>query len=140
MFDDLSWIHGLLVLPLGVAIWWALRTWVIRKDQQVDKLKDDLIYLQGAFGEIRVEHKDIKEDIRGHIEREENMLWPKVEDLKDRLVRIESAMPNGELKTLIYRFGKLEDSLTKALDHVQEHDRESEQWKSRIRVLEDKVE
>ena len=104
--------------------------------------------LKGRVDELMHEHDSIKDDIRAHVEREETLLWPKVDDLTARLIRIEASLPNGELRTLLYRFNAMETKLDASMRTVlsavetvsseqRTHDLESEDWKRRILRLED---
>lgn len=58
------------------------------------------------------------------------------DDLKERLIRIEAKMPNGELSTIVYRMGEIDKKLVTVLEHVDEHNKEAEDWKRRIVALE----
>ena len=104
MFDDLSWVHGLIILPLGGFAWWMLQLWMTKKD---DTMKE---------------------------------LAVATDDLKARLIGIEARLPNGELSTIMYRMGEIDKKLVTVLEHVDEHNKEAEEWKRRIMLLEGKVE
>lgn len=62
-----------------------------------------------------------------------------VGDVRERLTRIEAKLPNGELGVILFRMGEIEKKLETVLNHVDEHNREADDWKRRIMVLEGKA-
>jgi regulator of replication initiation timing len=143
-----EWLIGGGAAGLLIAVMWAIGNSIFRRLGTLEASDNSQA---STIAELRAQHSEIKADVRGHIEREENILWPKVDDLTARLVRIEASLPNGELKTLLYRFNSLENKLDTTMgdlkamvSHVSEeqrrHNAESEDWKRRIVRLEDRQE
>jgi hypothetical protein len=131
---------------LGLLLWTIGRGTMAR----IKDLEQANAEKNGRLLELESEHREIREDIRGHIEREEGMLWPKVDDLTNRLIRIEASLPNGELRTLLFRFSTLEKMLETAVGDVKTavaevrneqraHEAGAQDWKERIVRLEDKL-
>lgn len=92
----------------------------------------------------------LQNEVTGHIQREEHTLWPKVDDLLVRVTRMESNMPNGELRQMLSEFSALKTrmditltSLEKTVAEIQveqrAHNKEAEPWKQRIIRLEDRL-
>lgn len=103
-------------------------------------------------------------DVRDHVTREESIFWKKVEAMQavnaafqeanaqghaailQRLVQVEAKMPNGELERMALDIAKLVEQMLAvkekaemAIDHVREHDAESEQWKRLIELTAKRV-
>ena len=132
-----------------------VRYWFNAVNKDIMVGRTERAHLAGRVEALMVEHQGIKSDIRGHVEREETLLWPKVDNLMDKfnkienqMIRIEAGMPNGELKTLLVRFTAMEamfketvKRLDRSVDDVfneqRTHNHESEEWKRRIVRLED---
>lgn len=66
-------------------------------------------------------------------------LTEQLQGIRERLTKIEARLPNGELGVIVFRMGEIERKLGVVLEHVDEHNKEAEDWKRRIVVLEGKA-
>lgn len=74
-----------------------------------------------------------------HIKEEEDEIWPMVQNIRDRLIRIEANLPNGELRALLVRFDQVESKLSEIHGEVKGHNHEAEDWKRRIALNENRL-
>ena len=49
---DVTWLHGLAIVPLAVIAWWALTRWMTRKDSALDKLTEQLQMIRERLAAI----------------------------------------------------------------------------------------
>jgi molecular chaperone GrpE (heat shock protein) len=142
------------IVTLVGLLGFMVRHWFNNVNKDLEAARLSQAHLEGAVAALNHEYDSIKNDIRGHVDREEKLLWPKVDGLLEqfnamttRLVRIEANLPNGELRTLLTRFTAMEAMfqstvirLTDTIDEVEaeqkEHNHEAEDWKRRIVRLE----
>ena len=133
------------------------RNWFGNVNRGIRDNTTDIASLKGQVAEMIHDHDDIKKDIRGHVEREETLLWPKVDgmilqitNVQTEMASLKANMPNGELKTLLRRFAVMEEMFKSTVKHLErtidevdreqrEHNVEAEGWKRRIVILEGKV-
>ena len=119
--EILQWSHALVVAPLALFLWWVARQWVTAKNKDDDEFRRELVRLDSAVAELKSGQVD------------QGVLWQKVDDLKDRLTRIEANIPNGELRTLLYRFSSLESRLDENLvmlrESFKQNSMEHKEWK-----------
>jgi len=134
----------------------SLREDVASLAGEVDKVKECLGKYEGHVGAGDERLHGIEKSLTTHVEREEQIFWKKVEAISDaqrvsneailqRIAAMEAKMPNGELKELVKAVARIEATLLIATEkadaasrHVEDHNRESEEWKHRIVALEAK--
>lgn len=134
----------------------GLKANVAAISMEVEKLDDQLAKYEGHVGVGDERLHGIEKSLNTHVEREEQIFWKKVEAISDaqrisneailqRIASMEAKMPNGELKELVRAVARIEASLLIATEkadaasrHVEDHNRESENWKQRIVALESK--
>jgi hypothetical protein len=132
-----------------------------QQDRELHRLRDEvehiattLVRYETHFGAGEGDLLAIRTDLRDHVKREEEIFWKKIDSIADaqrvsneavlqRITSIEARMPNGELRELLEKVSRIggrmefiESKAEAALQHVEEHNVESEIWKQRIVALE----
>jgi hypothetical protein len=120
----------------------------------VDQIKQTLVKYETHVGAGDARLKEIKDDIAAHVQKEEQILWKKVDAISEaqrafaeavlqRISSMEAKMPNGEIQEMIKALARLEAnviitaaSARKAEEHVIEHDEEANECKQRLVALE----
>lgn len=124
----------------------------LRRD--VDEIKQTLAAYESHVGAGDARLAEIRGDIADHVRKEEQIFWKKVEAMSEaqrifaeavlqRVAAMEAKMPNGELKEMALAIARIEAGMQivgakadAAAKHVEDHDREAEDWKHRIVALE----
>lgn len=122
--------------------------------EDVEEVKDELATYKGHIGVGDQKLQEIQTDLRDHVIREEQIFWKKVDALGDshrlfseavltRMASMEARLPNGEIEDMSKAIARIEARMenvqrdsASAIVHVEEHNREAEEWKRRIVALE----
>lgn len=120
----------------------------------VGQAKETLARYETHVGAGDEDLQAIRTDLRDHVQREEEIFWKKVDAITEahqhlanamlqRMAAIEARMPNGEIKELVTSVAELRVEMrgvtgmaSSAIKHVEDHDKEAEDWKRRIVALE----
>lgn len=131
-----------------------LRQGQISIEQTVSRVQQTLARYETHIGAGDKKLSEIRQDISDHVTKEEQIFWKKVDSITEaqrifseavlqRIASMEARLPNGELKQLALavvelrgEVGQLKEMARAAIQHVQDHDEEAEDWKRRIVALE----
>lgn len=121
---------------------------------EVADIKQTLAAYESHIGAGDARLQEIRTDIADHVKKEEQIFWKKVDAMSEaqrifaeavlqRVAAMEAKMPNGELKEMALAIARIEAGMAvigskadAAAKHVEDHDREAEDWKRRIVALE----
>jgi len=106
-------LEGVLMALIGVVAAFGkreLRRIENKEVEQDSRLKDIEKDIHGEESDIRI----IRQELADHVRKEEKV-WTTVERIDRTVVRIEAALPNGDMKVAVAQLG----TMSKVLDRVE---------------------
>ena len=106
-------LEGVLMVLIGVVAAFGkreLRRIENKEVEQDSRLKDIEKDIHGEESDIRI----IRQELADHVRKEEKV-WTTVERIDRTVVRIEAALPNGDMKVAVAQLG----TMSKVLDRVE---------------------
>lgn len=106
-------LEGLLMVLIGVVASFGkreLRRIEKKEGEQDRRLKDIERNVHGEESDIKL----IRQELSDHVRKEEKV-WTTVERIDRTVVRIEAALPNGDMKVAVAQLG----TMSKVLDRVE---------------------
>lgn len=119
MFHIIQGLTAILLMGMG---WWLKEL-----NKRVGKLEEDVGHYEANVGIGNEKLEAIHKEISDHVRREEEHVWANINLLRNDMsdVKVSLATQNTVLTTM-------GEAISRAMNHVSDHEKDSAPWKERI--------